>query len=310
MAAFGLLLAWEASGAAEETTKQFRLGFTAAMFTRINENDAKAAITALGTRIARERNVPFSPIPQLFTSIDATHRAFASGSIDGVGMTLPEFWVLRRDLKFNRYVTALYEGVATENYVLLTRASDKIPDLASLRGRRLSINVTARLSLALTWLDVELVKQGLPCTNRYFSSLAETTKTNKAVLDVYFGQTDACIMSSRILQTVYDLNPNIAKSLHVVASSPPLIPALLVFSDQSDSALCEVAIDEICRLHDTPAGQQILTMMHMVKASEISISVVQPSFDLLDDHARLCPESAVLRTERLQNQRLPSESIE
>lgn len=286
------------------------LGFSAALFARVNENDARAAVAAMTDRTTAELKMPPSPLPRIYTSVEAVRQALANRTCDFVGLTLPEFWMIRADFRYTDLCVGAFADTIHETYVLLTHRDSPCDSLAALAGKKLALNIQSRTALALPWLDVTLLHAGLPDSAGHFAVITESTKPNKPVLDVYFRRVDACLLPQRLLATILELNPAMARSLRIVATSPPLVPTISFFTDATPAYKRGLVSRSISRLHETPAGRQILTILRMERVIPTTLAELQPSLDLLDEHARLCPAATARRNERLQHQSLPSANTE
>ena len=89
-----------------------------------------------------------------------------------------------------------------------------ITKLGGLAGRHLIILDSPQTLLVDAWLGVALAKEGI--TGKSAVKVTRHTRAAQAVLPVFFGQADACVASKRTLETMFELNPQLAKKLKVV----------------------------------------------------------------------------------------------
>lgn len=292
------------------STDSFRFGISASLFTRVNENDAKAAIGSFARAIATRRHQHPAPNPRLFTSIDAMEQSLAADEIMAACMTMPEFWVLQSRFPTAHHMVADYDDSGPERYVLLVHRDAAIATLADLAGKRLIALVNPRTSLALTWLEVELARAGHPAATRHFASVTPTARPNRPAIDVFFRRADACLVSESILRTVFELNPSLRSALRPLARSPAFLTSLIVFRPEADPVIRAAATEEMARLHESPGGSQVLTILRIHRVRPATLEDLRPTLDLLDEHARLLPEAAAARTLALQHQPAPSATVE
>lgn len=282
-----------------------RLGFSATMFNGLNESDARASIKALAATIAREEGIQADPDPVITPNLEKTVEAVRTGLVDAISITMEEYYHLRSEISFDRFLVATYANDPTETYLLLVHKDSSLLTLADLKGKKLAVLTGARMSLALPWIDVELARAGLPASVDFVSTLAETVKAPKAILPVFFHQTDACLVTQRAYNTVVELNPQIGRDLRVLVASPRYIPALFGFRTGCSPALKEKSISVFTLLHQTLYGQQTLLIFQSNQVVECPASDFTAALALLSEYARSCPTQYQLRLAAL---RIPSKA--
>ena len=295
-----------AAGAASSppvTRETLRLGFTYSMFGGVNENDAKASIKALAATVVRERNVPADPDPLLFNSTEAIAAAVRAGDVDAIGITTEEFQELVREVRFDRYMMSVRNGDPTEEYLVLVRRDTGLTDLASLRGKRLAVFASPRMALAPIWLDVALTTAGLPPYPEHCGSVTEFTKLSKAVLNVFFRQADAGLVTRHGYATMTELNPQLGVQLVVIAASPAMVPAMFAFRTDLAPGLKEDSVRAMASLHTSLAGQQVLTIFQVGQVAERPLAALDSALALLDEFARLRPQASAARVQGLRSKK-------
>ena len=265
----------------------FRLAFSSGMFTEVNENDAKASMKLWLKTVAQERGIPVDPDAIIYRDVDAIDRSLRSHLPDGIGLTTDEYWQLSNALKFDRLVVAVTKGRIEEEYVVLARRDSRIADVGELRGRSLLVLRTPRMSLAMVWLDTLLLQKGLAPAAEYVSRVTYVKKPVHVVLPVFFRQADACIVTRRHFETMSELNPQIGKQLSVVALSPDLVPSMFAFLASITSPFKDLMLTEMKRLSDSPAGQQLLTLLQADSIEERPFSCLDKSVELISTYHRL-----------------------
>ena len=277
-----------------------RLGFTYSMFAGVNESDAKASLRALAATVARERGIPADPNPTLLTGTAAVAAAVRSGAVDAVGMTTDEYWALAGEVQFDRFLMAVKNNDPTEQYLVLVHRDSGLKDLADLRGKRLSIYDNPRMCLAPVWLEVLLAKAGLAPLPDHFGPVTELPKLSKTVLNVFFRQTDACLISRRGFETMTEMNPQVGSQLVVLATSVAVVPSIFGFRTDFSASLKETCLREFGIVHTSPAGQQALTIFQVGQVAERPVAALASALALLDDYARLRPAASAARVAALR----------
>ncbi len=283
-----------------------RLGFSYAMFTGINENDARASIKTLATTIARERRIPADLEPRLYEGADAAETALRHGDVNALGLTTIEYWLIRRHLDFGPSLMAIRNDDPTERYLVLAHRSGAIATLADLQQHRLALATGPRMSLASFWLDLELARHQQPPAGELLERIAEFPKPSKAVLAVFFRQLDACVVTRAMFETMVELNPQVARELRIIAESPPLVPALFAISAYFPPDFHAKLVREFTGLHTSVAGEQVLTIFQTDRVAFRPESELQSAFSLLEDYARTFPTASAARFAAYRNPRAPA----
>ena len=262
---FGLSSA--AAQLSEDEIHPFYMAFSSSLFATVNENDARASVRVLATSIARERNVPIHPEPLIYDTLEEIEGAFSRSEVDAVALNTVEFVQLEKIVpEWDAILSARVGHELTETYVLLTRQQGP-KHLSELKGKNLLAFREARMCLAELWLDTELADEGLGSATSCFSGIQGTVKLSQAVLPVFFGQADACLVSRRGFATMTELNPQLGRELHVIAESPPVIAAVFCVRASRDRHADNVQpiVDALQTVHETPAGEQVLTVFQSDK---------------------------------------------
>ena len=270
------------------------------MFAGVNENDAKASIKALAATVARERGIPADPNPLLLAGTEAVAAAVGAGTVDAVGMTTDEYWALAHEVSFDRFLMAVKNDDPAEEYVVLVHRESGLKDLADLRGKRLSIYENPRMCLAPVWLEVALAKAGLSAIGDHFGPVTELLKLSKPVLNVFFRQTEACLVTRRGFATMAEMNPQLGSQLVVLAASPPVVPSLFGFRNGFSALLKEKCLREFGVVHTSPAGQQALTIFQVGQVAERPVAALGSVLALLDEFDRLRPAASAAHVASLR----------
>jgi hypothetical protein len=74
----------------ETNRTQFRLGFSSATFTDVNENDAKAGLKVWAQMLLKERGLPVDPEPMVLKDSEEIVRALRSKRLDAITLNTDE----------------------------------------------------------------------------------------------------------------------------------------------------------------------------------------------------------------------------
>jgi phosphonate transport system substrate-binding protein len=257
------------------------------MFTDVNENDAKASIRAWAQTVARERGINMDPVAQLYNGTAEVIAAMKKGEVDAVSVLFDEYLAVSQQVEIsNRFMTQT-SGNLFEEYVLLIHVDGPIRDLAALRGQSLVLHSGARTCLAADWLDTLLLSNGWSRMDGFFKEVRKLPKLSPTVLQVFFHQADACVVAKSGFNTLCELNPQLRSKLKILFFSPPLAPALLCFRKDFDSPEKDKIMAAFERLHETLAGQQVLTIFQSEKLVPISQDQLADTETFLREARRL-----------------------
>lgn len=282
----------------------FRMAISSRLMADINENDAKAAVRTWGQTLAEQSGVPVDPNVRILTGADTFIRAFREKDVDSATMTTEEFLAVDREIALTNL---LAEGGKNSGdiYLLLTHEQSKIKSLEDLKGRELLASDSMRMSLSLIWLDVLLARQGLPAADQFFSGINRKKKLSVALLPVFFRSAEVCLVSQRGLEAMAELNPQVGKQLRVLAASERLVAGLVCFRSDYVSPNKEKLVRGVLHFHETPRGQQVLTLFQSNPVEPLPREALDSAIQLLAEHNRLCSPGAVNVTADTTIQRNP-----
>ncbi len=265
----------------------FRVGFSSAMFTDVNENDAKAAVKVWGQTIAKERGIPTDPETRIFHDTSALAQALRDKSVDAVGITIIEYAAVSPEVRFAPIFVAYTGGRNREEFVLLVHRESGIERLTDLRTRNLTFHENSRVRLAQPWLDTLLIEAGGKSSAEWLGRITRASKLSKVVLPVFFRQGDACVVTRTSFETMCELNPQIGHQLKILARSPAVVPSVFCFRADYAPAFKEDLFAGVRELHKSVAGQQVLTVFQSDKLEDQPASCLDSALELLARHTQL-----------------------
>jgi ABC-type phosphate/phosphonate transport system substrate-binding protein len=281
--AAGMLGALPAA-ASDAGTGRFRVSFSPGMFTEVNLSDARAAVRVWGQTIAKERGIDTDPDTSIFKDFEEMSRALQANLTDAVGMTVVEYEKLHRDTLLSPLFFTLVGGTPAEQYLLLVHSESGIDAIGKLQGRGLLLLSNVRSCVAAAWLGTLLVQKGLRPAADFFGSVTSATKPSQAALPVFFRKADACVLTRSAYATLCELNPQIEKKLKILESSTELVPAVFALRGDYDPPFKDQLLNALQNLHETPAGQQVLTVFLADRLEQRPASALQSAMDIIQRH--------------------------
>lgn len=283
--ALGLLPASPGSLLLAQESASVRLALSESVVGDVNLNDARAAMKVWISMITKELNVVIDP--KLFSTTQEIYDRMHRGDLDAVALNVLEYRQIAELLDTSQIVAA--GGPAGfEQYVILTKVSAGFRQLGDLKGKRFCTLKSPRMCLAADWLFTILDEVHRGQAEQFFSSLSVDSKYSRVVLPVFFGQADACLTSKRGFETMCELNPQVARDLKVIASSPPMVLSFYIFRKNYHSPSRQRVIKAISSLRNTTAGQQLATLFQFEELALRDSACLTPALAILDaaDRAR------------------------
>jgi ABC-type phosphate/phosphonate transport system substrate-binding protein len=260
-----------------------RIGISESIAGEVNSNDLAAAVKAWANSLAQGTGIRIDPV--LCTTAQLVQRV-RDRQVDGFSLNFLEFARVAayadRDL-----VVDTNDVTDGSEYVLLVHQSSGIQTLADLRGRSLLFHQNPRTCLDKIWLDTLLASAHLGAADTLLGRIERNPKLSRVVLPVFFRQADACLVTRRAFATMCELNPQLAKQLRPLATSPKLIMTFMAFHKDTPPETRRRFVAAVIDLHNNPAGRQALMLFGANRLVEGDVSLLRSSFDLLHAYERL-----------------------
>lgn len=237
-----------------------RIGIAPGTWSGVNHNDAKAGITAWAKTILRQHEIAVDVETQVFDTPEAMRQSLKNGRVDAVSVLADQFLALEPELQPQEIFLGTKNHSFAEHYSLLVRREAGLEEVAGLAGKKVLLQANAHAGLALYWLDLLLARHALGPATKVLQSLTRIESPTKAILQVFFHQAEACLVTSNVFAVACELNPQLRKQLRMLAVSPAVVPSLFFFRPGYSSSARDLLEPAILALHESPAGQQVLTV--------------------------------------------------
>ena len=267
---------------------RLRFGLSTNLLTDVNDNDARAAMTVWAETLTKRAGLEIRYAPTVLLSPEKLVEAARGGALDAFAASTVEYQDLAPFIDPSVVVVdEPYAASGGEEYLILAHESGAVSDLASLRNRPLSLYKHPTTCLAPAWLDTLLAaaKLGLPET--FLGAISANAKLSRVVLPVYFRQTEACLVTRRGFTTMCEMNPQLAKSLRVIASSPRLLPVFMAFHRSCEPALEARVLPVMLNMRGDAGAKQIFALFQTQGLVTLDISILRRSAETVSAAARL-----------------------
>jgi len=245
--------------AAADSGRPFRLAISESLVADVNLNDARAAMLIWIKRITQDLNIAVEVNPKVFDTTQEILNRARSGQLDAVALNVVEYRQIADVLDSNQIIA---EGGAPglEQYLLLAKRTSGIEHVGDLRGHRLCMLKAPKMCVAGAWLSTILDEGHCGPSEQFFGSVTTDTKASRVVLPVFFGQAEACLTSKRGFDTMCELNPQVAKELTVIASSPAMVVTFYIFHRNYHGLTRESFAKVYSDVRISAAGRQLATL--------------------------------------------------
>jgi len=262
-----------------------RLAISESLITDVNLNDARAALTIWLKRIMLDMNVPLEFSPKVFDTTEEIVRRAKIGDFDCVALNVVEYQQIAEFLDPRQIVSSSGE-TGKERYLLLAKRDTGIQHLGDLKGRTLLTFKNPLMCVGGAWLSTILEEGHFGPSEQFFGSVTEETKASRVVPPVFFGRTDACLTSSGSYETMCELNPQVARTLTAIATSPALVVTFYVFRKDYHGAGRESFAKVSSSLAANASGRQLSTLLQFENVALRDISCLAPALAILEKAAR------------------------
>jgi len=268
------------------------VGFTTAAFLQSNRNDVEAALKVLCETIGRKRGYQVTMTSQSFHNAADFDRAIEAGEINFAVFDSLAFVATRHPGDLTPVYIPITTGTRGRRYLLLVRRDSGLRTLADLRGKSIVELQAPDLSVGHTWLSSLLLAQGLGANEKFFRSIGYVDRSSAAVLPVFFGRQDACLVDDLAFKLMVELNPQVGALLQTVEISVPLVGGVMCVSEANwpTREFRPALLKTLGELHLEPAGRQILTLFKMDQMVPYEETYLDSARELWSTYTRLRKE--------------------
>jgi phosphonate transport system substrate-binding protein len=270
---------------------EIHFAFSKTMFAGVNENDARAAWKVYAQNIGDQNGLYVNDTPLLLDGTNAIARAMELKQADLFVLAAEEFIALEHQGLEGPLLLSKTQEKFTEDYLLLAHEDGGLRRVEDLKGRSLNVPSDARSTLSRLWLEVLCREHGLGPANQVLARIASTEKTPQAVLPVFFGKADACVVTRNGWEVMCELNPQLKMQLRIVAASPSLVPTVTCFRHGFSEKFKQRTIKAVELSSTKPSFQQIMVLFKSDQISSEPLEVLKPTRELVAIYHQFCGET-------------------
>ena len=266
------------------------LGFSDRMFYDVDPNDARAITRVwIETLIRKINSAVEDPGSKtiIFHDLPSIIRTLQAEEVDLLILPPLEYLRIEQEVPVEPILTGVVGETFPYEYILLVRRNRGSESLEGLRGKKLVLD--GKGSIPRMWLDTFLLKDGLPESRAFFDTIKEVNKTSQAVLPVFFGQADACLVPLQSFETMVELNPQLAEELTALITSPGFCIGLVCARQDVYEKYKAFIQEGLSVLNTEPQGQQLLTIFRLDQALLFEPVHLEAVRKLVEEYNRLIP---------------------
>jgi hypothetical protein len=274
-----------ATGAAEDEEKHiYRIGISSKSFGKINTNDGTAAIKAWASTITKEQNLKVNfDVRLLFINTEEMRKSMKGIEYDGYSISTPEY--IDMGISFPEYVYILKKQSGINlNYIIITHSQSRVISPQELLGCKLITCDNNQMVLSLQWLESMLYKHA---KGNKINKPELVENFSKAILQVFFRQADAALVTREAFDLACELNPQLRKDIKVLYESQPFISGFFLILQPPDSIHYKVLEEIILDVGKTPGGQQVLTVYQSTGIEKYPATVLDDTVKFLKTYKQL-----------------------
>jgi phosphonate transport system substrate-binding protein len=300
----GIVL-WIAASSVRSTAQNLiagglNVGFSDRAFSGINRSDAEAAFKAYLVSVGRQLGYDLVTHMEMFKSASDFEAAIRGGKLQL--SIIPAWDYLTMDIQdfADPYFVAMKEEGILQSYILLTQRSSGFRSFADLRGKSVAVLESTEAYLSMKWMETALLEEKLGRPETFFGRVDKVSKASAAVLPVFFGKYDACVVNRPAFDVMIELNPQVGERLQPVAVSEPLLGAVICLSKSGwiSAKHREDTKQALADLNSGLAGQQILTLFRVQKMAPFKPDYLETLRRLKAEHDLLATQAAHARQDR------------
>lgn len=239
-----------------------RVVFSPDKFSSVNRNDALASFKAWIETMGRRRGLRLQVQADTYESLDELRQMLRSRTADLLIVRGTQLLELGADRALVDPLFMPARGnVVQQRYLLLTRR-DRHLTLTGLRGKQVLFLNSLDASLSRAWVEDLLRKGGLEALDSFIPGSQDVARASAAILPVYFGKADACVVDEGSFKVMRELNPQLGQTLEAALTSPAYLETVIGIRHDYARHRTDL-IEGLAELHDEAAGRQILMVFRI-----------------------------------------------
>jgi len=272
--------------------ENIQIVFTRSSFIGVNQADATAAFTVFAKKMGEQRGYDLTPQVRIVDDIREMRDALDQNAIDMIFLDSWDYLKLSPAPGYPIEFVTLSQGSPLEEYLIIVQSESGISTLADLEGKRIHVLDNTSATNGRRWLETEFMAQGVADIEAFLSRFEIVDKVSQAVLPVFFGSTDACVVDRSGFALMAELNPQVSTNLKVVKRSEPLLDRVCCIraTGWENQKERESTYESLAMIDRDPSGRQILNLFKIEAITEFQDEHLESVRNLYDRYRALRSE--------------------
>ncbi len=276
----------------------YTVGYMKNLFNQVDLNDAKAAIKVWLDELVKTYN--FSDGYQLkvkiYDQFEELSKEMNNDHLAIVAMNTIDYINNNEKIGLDPVLVPSAEGDIFSQYYILVRKESGYKDIKDLKGIIIGVLSGTNQAASTCWLDVTLAKNNIPDKTKFFKKIITANKESQLILNLFFGQLDACIVSTGAFSIMKELNPQVGDKLISILVSPKYLWGVVcftkIFVNQSDRNLFYT---HAVNVQELVSGKQVLSLIKVDKLETFKYDYLNSFKELLKEY------TYCLKTKRIKS---------
>lgn len=243
------------------------IGFMSDLFSSVDINDAQAGVKIWIYKIVKSNNLlnNYNVKVKIYNSIGQVLSQMKQDHLAMLSLTTPDYIKNSSKIGLKPALAPSINNEAGANYYILVKKGENYQKLKDLKNKTIGLTSERSHYASILWLDILLVKNHLPSKEKYFKKIEYSEKQSKLILNLFFGETDACVVTDHDFQIMKELNPQIGKRLKYILISPKYLWGLVCFTSFFSEKEKKLFVETSLKFQNLPSGKQLFSLLKMDK---------------------------------------------
>lgn len=235
------------------------VGFSINMFNQVDVKDASVAIQLWGKELLGSLGINNSLETKVYENNNDIITDLKQNKLDLISILTTDYFEISKKLDVEPYFINSNNGKYGYSFLLLVRKDSGLKSLADLKNKRIIITSDTFSQLITMWLETTLYDKEQKFSE-FFSEFKEVDKSSRALLQVFFNQTDACILPEESFETISELNPQLKNELIIIEKSPEYVATIMCLNKNIKKSVKKATLDAAQNLTTTISGMQLTSL--------------------------------------------------
>ncbi|MCF6252587.1 MAG: PhnD/SsuA/transferrin family substrate-binding protein [Methylococcaceae bacterium] len=284
---FAILFCFASSNLVRAEQNVVTLAYLENGLKELKNNEKQIALQLLANELIRDSGVKM--IVQPVRSFAEMRQLISDGKVDYTilnGYHLLEHYDFLQSFFVTPLLTIQRGPSDRENFIIVANKQYIGQELINLQGKTLSLH--PQYLLMKFYLEYLIENSSGLDILHFFSKIKYTKTASQAVLDVYFGSSDLCIIPKHIFDLTVELNPAIMQKIFIMhQSGKQFFPVLILNFKHVDNTIRTLINKNLSLLNQTARGQQILDMFSIQSVHTVKLKKLHPMQNIFKHYQSL-----------------------